>query len=104
MIIYLASPYTNGDIAQNIKKVIGYADRLFEMGHTPFIPHLAFLWHLISPKPVSFWYAYDLIWLSFCDALLRLPGESIGADKEVQFAKDNCIPVYYSVGELDEQN
>ncbi len=100
MIIYIAAPYTNGDTGLNIKRVIACADRLCELGYTPFIPHLAHLWHLISPKSADFWCAYDLVWLDLCDAVLRLPGESQGADKEVRIAKEKFIPVFYSIDEL----
>ena len=103
MLVYIAAPYTNGDIGQNIKRVIDCADELCELGHTPFIPHLTHLWHLISPKSRDFWCAYDLIWLDLCDALLRLPGESPGADREVEMAKMWCIPVYYSIAELSRK-
>ena len=101
MKVYIAAPYTMGDVGQNIKRVIDCADALCRRGHTPFVPHLTHLWHLISPKPPSFWYAYDLLWLDLCDALLQLPGESLGADKEVEYAKEHFIPVYYSVEELN---
>ena len=101
MKVYIAAPYTKGDIGQNVKNVIDCADQLCQLGYTPYIPHLTHFWHIVSPKPVSFWYQYDLIWLDFCDALLRLPGESSGADKEVEYAKEHCIPVYYSVEELN---
>ena len=36
-----------------------------------------------------------------CQALLRLPGESPGADREVQFARDNGVPVLYEVQDAD---
>jgi len=100
MIVFISAPYTNGDTGQNIKRVIDCADKLCELGHIPFVPHLAFLWHLISPKPAGFWYEYDLVWLDFCDALLRLPGESVGADREVKIARERFIPVYYSVEDI----
>lgn len=100
MKVYIAAPYTKGDKGQNIKAVIACADRLCELGHIPFLPHLAHYWHIISPKPVSFWCKYDLAWLDYCDALLRLPGESVGADNEVKVARELFIPVYYSIEEL----
>ena len=104
MVIYIAAPYTNGDVGQNIKRVIDCADDLSKLGHTPFIPHLAHFWNIISPKPVEFWCEYDLVWLDLCDALLRLPGESVGADNEVWAAKAKCIPVYYSIKGLMEDD
>ena len=37
-----------------------------------------------------------------CDAVLRLPGESKGADNEVRVAKANKIPVFYSIDALTQ--
>ena len=48
----------------------------------------------------DFWLAYDMEWLKVCDCVLRLDGESPGADKEDELAKKLGIPVYYSIGEL----
>jgi hypothetical protein len=39
-------------------------------------------------------------WLAVCDCVLRLPGESKGADAEVKFAQEIGKPVYYSIAEL----
>ena len=40
------------------------------------------------------WLEYDMEWLTACDALVRLPGESKGADREVARAKELGIEVY----------
>jgi len=100
MIIYIAAPYEKGDIAVNVHNVIKVADAIVEKGHTPFIPHLSLVWDFISPKPRSFWLEYDREFLPLCDCLLRLDGESPGADKEVELAKSLGIPIYYSVDEI----
>lgn len=102
-IVYIAAPYTLGDTGRNIWNVIDCANNLCDLGFVPYIPHLTHFWHIVSPKPAQFWYEYDLVFLSFCDCLLRLPGESIGADNEVKVAKELCIPVYYSVEELTNE-
>jgi hypothetical protein len=38
--------------------------------------------------------------LAHCDAVLRLPGESTGADRDVAIAAERGIPVYYDVEEI----
>jgi hypothetical protein len=43
---------------------------------------------------------YDLNWLAKCDAVLRLPGASSGADREVEYAQKLGIPVFYSIEEI----
>jgi len=100
MRIYVAGPYSKGETAINVRNAILAGDKLLEMGHTPFIPHLTHFWHYISPKPWDVWLKIDQDWLEVCDAVLRLDGESKGADLEVELAKKLGKPVYYSLEEL----
>ena len=103
MRIYVAGPYSKGDIAVNVRKAIEAGDKLAELGHIPFVPHLTHLWHLVSPKPYDFWLKLDITILEqWAEALIRLPGESKGADMEVARAKELGIPVYYSLDDLME--
>lgn len=73
------------------------ADKLLAAGLVPFVPHLTMLWDAISPHPYADWLAYDLHWLRVCHAVLRLPGESNGADKECEEAERLGIPVFHSL-------
>jgi Domain of unknown function (DUF4406) len=94
-LVYVAGPYTNPDPVENTNRTIHAVDALIERGLvTPVSPHLTLLWHLVKPRPLDFWYAYDLATLARCDAVYRLPGPSTGADREVEFAKANNIPVF----------
>ena len=38
--------------------------------------------------------------LQHCDGVLRLPGDSNGADQDVAIARERGIPVWHSVEEL----
>ncbi len=87
MIIFISGPYAKPDPVVNTRNAILAGEEVLKLGHIPFIPHLNHLWHLVSPHPEEFWYAHDLIWLRKCDAILRLPGESRGADNEMKMAK-----------------
>lgn len=98
--IYIAGPYTKGDIGKNLNKVIKVADYLLKIGYIPYIPHLTHFWHIISPKPYETWLKYDNEFLKECDIVLRLEGESAGADKEVELAKKLKIPVFYHKGKF----
>ena len=98
--VYVACPYSLGDIILNVRKAIEVADILLDNGFVPFVPHLTMLWHLVSPKPYAEWMEYDLEWLKKCDMVLRVDGKSRGADGEVAVAKDLTIKVYYSIIEL----
>jgi hypothetical protein len=97
-LVYIAAPYTNPDPVENTHQVIWLASRLVDDGRvTPVVPHLSLLWHLVSPRPVEFWYAYDLELLAHCDAVLRRPGASTGADAEVDAADRAGIPVFATI-------
>ena len=47
------------------------------------------------------WLNYDLPILDKCQALLRLPGESVGADIEVRHANASHIPVFHTIADLE---
>jgi hypothetical protein len=98
--VYIAAPYTKGDVVQNVRAAVLAAEAVVALGHTPWIPHLNMLWHAIAPHDPDFWYAYDLEFLPLCDALLRLPGESAGADREVAVARELGLPVFKDVADL----
>lgn len=99
MKVYIAGPYS-GDVAVNVHEAIRMADLLAERNFAPYLPHLTHLWHLVKPHEKEFWLALDLEFLVSCDALYRLTGDSSGADKEVEFAVANDIPVFSSLSEL----
>ena len=100
MRVYVAGPYTKGDTALNVRRAIGVGDELMDAGHFPFVPHLSHFQHMLCPRPYEDWMANDLVWLPQCEALVRLRGESPGADREVKMANDLKIPVYGSVAEF----
>ena len=46
------------------------------------------------------WVEIDLDWMYRCDCLLRIDGESEGADKEILMARELKIPVFYNITDL----
>lgn len=98
--VYIASPYTLGDVAVNVRRQMECADSLIDLGFVPFVPLYTHFQHMYSPKNWDVWLEQDLEWVKVCDILLRLDGESTGADIEVKTAKEAGIPVVYSVTEL----
>lgn len=98
--IYVAGPISLGDQPVNIRQGIDAGLELLRRGFAPYIPHLDFLLRLIDPIPWERCLQWDEQWILKCDALLRLPGESKGADREVVFALQHGIPVYYSIEAL----
>ena len=100
MRIYIAGPYSRGDVAQNVRRAVDAADRLRNMGHTPFVPHLSHFWHMAHYRTEEDWYAWGLEWLRQCEAVLRLPGESKGGDAEVLEARRLGMEVYHSLNDV----
>lgn len=91
--VYIAGPYTHGDVAQNVREAIAAANAIARLGVFPYVPHLSHFWHMLYPQPYTFWMSLDQAWLSRCDILYRLPGYSEGADVEIQYAVSLGIPV-----------
>jgi hypothetical protein len=76
------------------------ADKLANMGFLPFVPLHSHFWHFLSPHPYEFWTTMDLEWVLRCDCILRMEGESSGADNEIKYAEEHGIPVFYSLDDL----
>lgn len=106
--IYVAGPITKPSPMSNALHAIDVADTLFELGYAPFVPQLSVFWQEHGrfkddgkySTMYEQWLKYDFCWLETCDALFRIPGFSLGADREVQHARDIGIPVFYSFTEL----
>jgi hypothetical protein len=98
-LVYIAGPYSKPDPCQNTHDAIAVANRLLDVC-APLIPHLSHFWHTMTPKPYAFWLELDLEYLRRCDALLRFPGESSGADAEIVSAEEWGIPIFHSESDL----
>jgi hypothetical protein len=92
LLVYVAGPYSKGDIDQNVANAIKVGDAIVDMGHTPYIPHLSHYWHKQCPRPYEFWLEYDVVWMYKCDVLVRMSGDSSGADKEVALFRASGKP------------
>ena len=98
--VYVAGPYSKGDIAVNVRNAIQVGEKIASFGMIPYIPHLTHFWHLLHSHPVDYWYRYDFHWLDVCDCLLRLPGESHGADEEMKRMVENHRMVFLDTESL----
>lgn len=101
-ILYIASPYTSGDTAQNVRNAYLMAEKVRAKGWLPFCPLSSHFWNMISPHPRSYWMQMDLEWVQLCDAVLRIKGSSPGADEEAAMAIGLGKPVYRSFSEVPE--
>lgn len=102
MMIYIAGPYSIGDVVLNVRNACLAANVVRAKGHIPVIPHLMHLWHIITPKTQREWLDIGLDYIPRMDAVLRLDGESVGADNEVALAKALGIKVYYSLAGIKD--
>lgn len=100
--VYIASPYTLGSEGENTRISLKAANELINEGFAPYAPLLLHFQHMIFPQEYETWMSLDLEWLSVCDCLLRLPGLSYGAEQEVEFARNNEIPVFYTINQIKE--
>lgn len=106
--IYIAGPISRGDLKHNLQQARDAGLALLQAGFAPLIPHLTCFFANDFPELLPAgtthedWMAVDLPWVACADAILRLPGESKGADAEEALAKSLDIPVFYNVDDLIE--
>lgn len=111
LLILIAGPYrsgTGGDpalIAQNLERLEAAAAPIHRLGHVPMIGEwvaLPILRGMDEEESAQGDVMYETArrLLQHCDAVLRLPGESSGADKDVEIALERGLPVYRSIEEI----
>lgn len=89
------------DYITNVHKMCKVAGQLRKLGHAPFVPALDFLLGVINGDWAEETYrGLGMEFLDVCDALLVI-SDSWGARREVEYAKEHCIPIYYSIEELE---
>ncbi|HET6298686.1 MAG TPA: DUF4406 domain-containing protein [Kribbella sp.] len=116
LLILIAGPYRSGTgddpdlMAKNLAKLEEAAWPIFRRGHVPMIGEWVALPILSSagatgvtdPLADQVMYPTAQRLLQHCDAVLRLPGASTGADQDVAIARDRGIPVYYDLDEIPQ--
>jgi hypothetical protein len=114
LMILIAGPYRSGTgddpelMARNLRTLESVALPLYRAGHIPLIGEwlaLPLLREAGSKRPGDA--IYDEILypianrlLSRCDAVLRLPGASKGADEDVRLAKAHGLEVFESLADV----
>lgn len=110
-IVYIASPYTRGDVAVNVWFQCKTFDQLLSDGRViPVAPLWSHFQHTVFPRPYEDWIKYDQSLLHLYDCCLRLEArhesmayhqhESKGADAEVEAFRTMNKPIFSSIGEL----
>lgn len=86
LLVYVSSPYTQGDVGANVHVQLEAAHRIMDAGHIPLWPLSSHYLHVHRPRQYDDWMNMDLVLVDRCDVLLRLTGDSPGGDREVQRA------------------
>jgi hypothetical protein len=120
--VYICGPISKGDLCHNINQATAAFIALAKAGFAPLCPH----WSVYAKPCATYWEQYagvqrtycyatamgndemthedwmqiDLPWVAASDAVLRLPGESTGADRETAHAREHGVPVFGTVSEL----
>jgi hypothetical protein len=110
-VVYIASPYTKGDVAINTNYQCKIFDELLGGGKAlPVAPLWSHFQHLLYPRPYEDWIRYDQEMLRLYDCCLRLTAQfpamnyeqhqSSGADAEVETFRKFGKPVFFSIRDL----
>ena len=75
---------------------------LVDAGFAPILPQLTEFIERLSGRrlPHATWMEIDLPWIEHADVILRLPGDSAGADIEVRHAESHGILAFSSIENL----
>ena len=118
LLILISGPYmsgTNGDeaaIARNLKAMEDYALPIYKKGHIAVVGEWL-AWPIIrqaggdshsSEQFSEYQYPVAHRLLEKCDAVLRIPGESKGADLEMGKARDMGKIIFQNLEEIPELN
>lgn len=117
--VFISGPISKGDLCDNVNRATEAFVALAKAGCAPMCPH----WSVYAKPAFRYshgngevvciatvegnpelthadWLGIDLAWVDVCDVLLRLPGESKGADMEVARAMERCIPVFHNLNSM----
>jgi hypothetical protein len=114
LLILIAGPYRSGTgddpelMARNLERLEEAAWPIFRAGHVPMIGEWVALPVLRSAGQPSVtgelgeqvMYPTAQRLLAHCDAVVRLPGASTGADQDVAIAHERGLPVYRELSEI----
>ena len=114
MLILIAGPYrsgTNNDpklIEKNMERLESVALPIFRKGHIPMIGEWVAnpLIELAGSKEVGDAIFNEIQYptahrlLTKCDAILRIEGDSKGADQDVEIAKGLGLKIYYDLKDI----
>lgn len=113
--VYISGAIRKGNLADNIKRACDVGRAFAKLGYAIMVPHLSCYFDCECPEAYCCgsqpqaenslnaveWLAIDLAWVEVSDIVIRINGESEGADREVEHAEMLGIPVFYVDGVED---
>lgn len=106
--VYIAGPY-QGSLMEgldHIRSGIRAATELMLSGYTPYCPFIDWHFYLMLREnenlTINDFYECSLSWLYMSNAILVLPGwvKSKGVLAELKIAREERIPIFFSIEEL----
>lgn len=96
--VYISGPITQGDRNENFAQAAKLEKRLMLAGYAPLNPMRSMLMPHAWDTDLThdLWLECDMPWVAVADVVYRLPGASVGADKECAYAERQGIAVVYS--------
>lgn len=105
--VYIAGPMSKGDRIENMAAALKAMRTLMRLKYAPMCPQLSFFAEPFMHDTQAEWLAshadwlgMDLPWVAVSQAVLRLPGASVGADMEEGQARLFGVPVFHSIEAL----
>ncbi|KKN80422.1 hypothetical protein LCGC14_0330150 [marine sediment metagenome] len=103
--VYIAGTMTNGGKGYDMKSItdaIKVYIKLIEMGFVPHCPQLTMFCDFVDPGRITHaqWLELDKNYIDDCDVVLRMPGESVGADIECAYAISRVISISWGIDEF----
>jgi len=106
MRVYIAGPMTGGTKGffnmTKIHEAIEAYVILIDHGFVPHCPHLTVFCEFMKPDLITYeqWLELDREYIDDSDTVLRIPGNSPGADRECKYAIEKGIPVVVGLDEF----
>ncbi len=93
-LVYISGPITKGNRSTNFVQACQAQKILMETGEYAVINPMLTIMHPDEPN-ISWdcWLATDLAIIERVDEVIRLPGESVGGERETDYAREIGVPV-----------
>lgn len=104
--VYVAGAYSSNNVIgvlDNMRRGMKLSYDVLKLGAAPFVPWFDYHFSLIGEVTLDEYYNYSLAYLKVCDAMIVViegMENSKGTQHEIDYAKENNIPIFYNLQEL----